>query len=159
MWPRDLCYVRYWRRNDDGSYGNLDDSLCGYSSVRETYLMLCVKLTVVLFRSTEHHNCGPQPGFVRAFIESMFVRNPTLLLLSSSPLFLFFLKLPTISGGGFKISPLKCLNRRPRTQVQHLMQIDLKGWGVNYFPSFQYHSLLQMLNCVPGTKYTQLFNL
>lgn len=23
MWPRDLCYVRYWRRNDDGSYGNL----------------------------------------------------------------------------------------------------------------------------------------
>lgn len=22
VWPRDLCYVRYWRRNDDGSYGN-----------------------------------------------------------------------------------------------------------------------------------------
>ncbi|XP_064965344.1 protein ENHANCED DISEASE RESISTANCE 2 isoform X3 [Musa acuminata AAA Group] len=21
VWPRDLCYVRYWRRNDDGSYG------------------------------------------------------------------------------------------------------------------------------------------
>jgi hypothetical protein len=21
LWPRDLCYVRYWRRNDDGSYG------------------------------------------------------------------------------------------------------------------------------------------
>ncbi|KAG1359127.1 putative protein ENHANCED DISEASE RESISTANCE 2 [Cocos nucifera] len=21
IWPRDLCYVRYWRRNDDGSYG------------------------------------------------------------------------------------------------------------------------------------------
>ncbi|OEL23035.1 Protein ENHANCED DISEASE RESISTANCE 2, partial [Dichanthelium oligosanthes] len=45
VWPRDLCYVRYWRRNDDGSY-------------------------VVLFRSTEHPNCGPQPGFVRASIES-----------------------------------------------------------------------------------------
>ncbi|XP_062227891.1 protein ENHANCED DISEASE RESISTANCE 2-like isoform X2 [Phragmites australis] len=99
VWPRDLCYVRYWRRNDDGSY-------------------------VVLFRSTEHQNCGPQPGFVRAFIES----------------------------GGFKISPLKCLNGRPRTQVQHLMQIDLKGWGVNYFPSFQYHSLLQMQNCVAGLR-------
>ncbi|KAF0902437.1 hypothetical protein E2562_016270 [Oryza meyeriana var. granulata] len=99
VWPRDLCYVRYWRRNDDGSY-------------------------VVLFRSTEHQNCGPQPGFVRAFIES----------------------------GGFKISPLKCLNGRPRTQVQHLMQIDLKGWGVNYFSSFQYHSLLQMLNCVAGLR-------
>nr|XP_025881802.1 protein ENHANCED DISEASE RESISTANCE 2 isoform X2 [Oryza sativa Japonica Group] len=99
VWPRDLCYVRYWRRNDDGSY-------------------------VVLFRSTEHQNCGPQPGFVRAFIES----------------------------GGFKISPLKCVNGRPRTQVQHLMQIDLKGWGVNYFSSFQYYSLLQMLNCVAGLR-------
>nr|XP_034604845.1 protein ENHANCED DISEASE RESISTANCE 2-like [Setaria viridis] len=21
VWPRDLCYARYWRRNDDGSYG------------------------------------------------------------------------------------------------------------------------------------------
>ncbi|XP_066378472.1 protein ENHANCED DISEASE RESISTANCE 2-like [Miscanthus floridulus] len=99
VWPRDLCYVRYWRRNDDGSY-------------------------VVLFRSTEHQNCGPQPGFVRASIES----------------------------GGFKISPLKSLNGRPRTQVQHLMQIDVRGWGVNYLPSFQYHSLLQMLNCVAGLR-------
>ncbi|KAJ0053460.1 hypothetical protein Pint_03561 [Pistacia integerrima] len=45
VWPRDLCYVRYWRRNDDGSY-------------------------VVLFRSREHENCGPQPGYVRAHVES-----------------------------------------------------------------------------------------
>ncbi|KAK4374253.1 hypothetical protein RND71_004930 [Anisodus tanguticus] len=45
VWPRDLCYVRYWRRNDDGSY-------------------------VVLFRSREHENCGPLPGYVRAHIES-----------------------------------------------------------------------------------------
>uniref|UniRef100_N1QWQ4 START domain-containing protein n=1 Tax=Aegilops tauschii TaxID=37682 RepID=N1QWQ4_AEGTA len=46
VWPRDLCYVRYWRRNDDGSY-------------------------VVLFRSVEHPNCGRQRGYVRAFIESL----------------------------------------------------------------------------------------
>ncbi|XP_008645142.1 protein ENHANCED DISEASE RESISTANCE 2 isoform X2 [Zea mays] len=78
VWPRDLCYARYWRRNDDGSY-------------------------VVLFRSIEHPNCGRQRGFVRAFIES----------------------------GGFKISPLKCHNGRPRTQ---------------------YHSLLQILNCVAGLR-------
>ncbi|AQK61262.1 protein ENHANCED DISEASE RESISTANCE 2 isoform X1 [Zea mays] len=97
VWPRDLCYARYWRRNDDGSY-------------------------VVLFRSTEHLKCGRRRGFVRAFIES----------------------------GGFKISPLKCRNGRPRTQVQHLMQIDLKGWFLNYSLSFQYHSLLQILNCVAG---------
>uniref|UniRef100_A0ACD5Y090 Uncharacterized protein n=1 Tax=Avena sativa TaxID=4498 RepID=A0ACD5Y090_AVESA len=99
VWPRDLCYVRYWRRNDDGSY-------------------------VVLFRSTEHQNCGPQPGFTRASIES----------------------------GGFKITPLKSVNGRPCAQVQHLMQIDLKGWGTNYLTSFQYHSLLQMLNCVAGLR-------
>ncbi|KAK4435536.1 protein ENHANCED DISEASE RESISTANCE 2 [Sesamum alatum] len=99
VWPRDLCYVRYWRRNDDGSY-------------------------VVLFRSREHENCGPQPGYVRAHIES----------------------------GGFNISPLKPHNGRPRTQVQHLMQIDLKGWGVGYISSFQQHCLLQILNSVAGLR-------
>ncbi|KAL4199377.1 hypothetical protein AMTRI_Chr03g50830 [Amborella trichopoda] len=99
VWPRDLCYVRYWRRNDDGSY-------------------------VVLFRSRVHERCGPQPGFVRAHIES----------------------------GGFNISPLKSRTGEPRSQVQHLMQIDLKGWGVGYFPSFQQHCLLQMLNSVAGLR-------
>ncbi|KAL8170552.1 hypothetical protein V2J09_022356 [Rumex salicifolius] len=99
VWPRDLCYVRYWRRNDDGTY-------------------------VVLFRSRQHENCGLLPGYVRAHIES----------------------------GGFNISPLKPLNGRPRTQVQYLMQIDLKGWGVGYISSFQQHCLLQMLNCVAGLR-------
>ncbi|PWZ23004.1 Protein ENHANCED DISEASE RESISTANCE 2 [Zea mays] len=79
VWPRDLCYVRYWRRNDDGSYG-------------------------------------------------------------------------WYSGGGFNISPLKSRNGRIRTQVQHLMQIDLKGWGVGYVPSFQQHCLLHMLNSVAGLR-------
>ncbi|KAL1829874.1 hypothetical protein ACET3Z_008286 [Daucus carota] len=99
VWPRDLCYVRYWRRNDDGSY-------------------------VVLFCSREHEKCGRQPGFVRAHIES----------------------------GGFNISPMKPWNGRPRTQVQHLMQIDLKGWGVGYASSFQQHCLFQMLNSVAGLR-------
>ncbi|KAF3447852.1 hypothetical protein FNV43_RR08558 [Rhamnella rubrinervis] len=99
VWPRDLCYVRYWRRNDDGSY-------------------------VVLFQSREHENCGPQPGYVRAHIES----------------------------GGFNISPLKSRNGKPRTQVQHLMQIDLKGWGVGYISSYQQYCLLQMLNSVAGLR-------
>ncbi|URD98055.1 START domain containing protein [Musa troglodytarum] len=101
VWPRDLCYVRYWRHNDDGSY-------------------------VVLFQSREHPNCGPQPGFVRAHMES----------------------------GGFKISPLKPRNTRPRTQVQHLMQIDLRGWFVGYFPSFQQHCLLHMLSSVADEIHT-----
>ncbi|XP_028553621.1 protein ENHANCED DISEASE RESISTANCE 2-like isoform X2 [Dendrobium catenatum] len=99
LWPRDLCYERYWRRNDDGSY-------------------------VVLFRSMEHPNCSAQPGFVRAHIES----------------------------GGFKISPLKSRDGRTRTEVEHLLQIDLKGWGVGYFPSFQQLCLIQMLNSVAGLR-------
>jgi hypothetical protein len=66
---------------------------------------------------------------------------------------IFFLsKISKISGGGFKICPLKCRNGRPWTQVQHLMQIDLKGWFLNYSTSLQYHSLLQILNCVAGTE-------
>uniref|UniRef100_A0A2P2L3K4 Lipid binding protein n=1 Tax=Rhizophora mucronata TaxID=61149 RepID=A0A2P2L3K4_RHIMU len=32
------------------------------------------------------------------------------------------------------------------------MQIDLKGWGVGYIPSFQQHCLLQMLNSVAGLR-------
>ncbi|XP_042022598.1 protein ENHANCED DISEASE RESISTANCE 2-like [Salvia splendens] len=99
VWPRDLCYVRYWRRNDDGSY-------------------------VVLFRSREHESCGRQLGYVRAHIES----------------------------GGFNISRLKSHGGRPRTKVQHLMQIDLRGWGAGYFSSFQQHCLLQMLNSVAGLR-------
>ncbi|KAI0496260.1 hypothetical protein KFK09_022574 [Dendrobium nobile] len=99
LWPRDLCYERYWRRNDDGSY-------------------------VVLFRSRVHPNCCAQPGFVRARIES----------------------------GGFKISPLKSRDGRTRTEVEHLLQIDLKGWGVGYFPSFQQLCLIQMLNSVAGLR-------
>ncbi|KAM0928664.1 hypothetical protein ACQ4PT_002619 [Festuca glaucescens] len=99
VWPRDLCYVRYWRRNDDGSY-------------------------VVMFRSMEHTSCGPQPGFVRAHIES----------------------------GGFSISPMKSRNGRIRTTVEHHMQIDFKGWGVGYLPSFQQHCLLRMLNSVSGLR-------
>ncbi|XP_057766607.1 protein ENHANCED DISEASE RESISTANCE 2-like isoform X3 [Salvia miltiorrhiza] len=99
VWPRDLCYVRYWRRNDDGTY-------------------------VVLFRSREHESCGRQPGYVRAHIES----------------------------GGFNISRLKPRGGRPRTKVQHLMQIDLRGWGAGYFSSFQHHCLFQMLNSVAGLR-------
>ncbi|KAJ3681590.1 hypothetical protein LUZ60_014163 [Juncus effusus] len=99
IWPRDLCYVRYWRRNDDGSY-------------------------VVLFQSRDHSNCPPEKGFVRAHIES----------------------------GGFNISPLKPrYGKNPRSQVQHLMQIDLKGFN-GYLPSFQHKCVLQMLNSVAGLR-------
>ncbi|CAA0838822.1 Protein ENHANCED DISEASE RESISTANCE 2 [Striga hermonthica] len=125
VWPRDLCYLRYWRRNDDGSYGTFFFSktfcFCIWRALNFETHFSCA---VVLFRSREHKNCGPQRGFVRAHIES----------------------------GGFNISPMKPRGGSPRTQVQHLMQIDLKGWGVGYMSSFQQHCLLQMLNSVAGLR-------
>lgn len=45
VWPRDVCYVRYWRRLENGTY-------------------------VVVFHSREHPDCPPQQGYVRAHIES-----------------------------------------------------------------------------------------
>ncbi|KAK6158504.1 hypothetical protein DH2020_005818 [Rehmannia glutinosa] len=105
---------------DQGLYGLVTSAM--YATGVEMMMGVMVNVRVVLFRSREHENCGPQPGFVRAHIES----------------------------GGFNISPMKPRNGRPRTQVQHLMQIDLKGWGVGYVSSFQQHCLLQMLNSVAG---------
>lgn len=61
------------------------------------------------------------------------------------------------SGGGFNISPLKPQNGKPRTQVQHLMQIDLKGWGLGYVSSFRQYCLLQMLNSVAGIVWFLIF--
>ncbi|KAH8972155.1 hypothetical protein BDL97_02G180500 [Sphagnum fallax] len=100
LWPRDLCYVRYWRRNDDGSY-------------------------VILFRSQEHPSCPPQPGCVRAHLEN----------------------------GGFTITPLKQRGgSQVRARVQHLVQIDLRGWGANYIPTCHHSSVTQMLNSVAGLR-------
>ena len=73
IWPRDLFYVRYWRRNDDGSYGKYNHRFLFI--LVETIVSLCLikihtLVAVVLFRSREHKNCNPLPGYVRAHIES-----------------------------------------------------------------------------------------
>ncbi|XP_065030196.1 protein ENHANCED DISEASE RESISTANCE 2-like isoform X6 [Musa acuminata AAA Group] len=114
---------KHWRlvRCQNGLCGLVIYVMC---VIGDVMMMEVMVLAVVLFRSREHVNCSPQPGFVRAHVES----------------------------GGFKISPLKTRNGRLRTQVQYLMQIDLKGWGVGYFPSFQQHCLIQMLNSVAGLR-------
>ncbi|CAN6486987.1 unnamed protein product [Victoria cruziana] len=98
-------------------YGSLVEEVDGHTAI------LYHRLQLDWF-PMEHPNCGPQPGFVRAHIES----------------------------GGFTISSLSSRHGRPRTRVQHLMQIDLKGWGVGYLPSFKQHCLLQMLNSVAGLR-------
>ncbi|KAF3592977.1 hypothetical protein DY000_02026897 [Brassica cretica] len=94
-------------------YGSLVEEVDGHTAVLYHRLLLD-------WFPMEHDNCGPQPGCVRAHLES----------------------------GGYNIAPLKPRNGRPRTQVQHLIQIDLKGWGAGYLPAFQQHCLLQMLNSV-----------
>lgn len=42
VWPRDLCYVRYWRRNDDGSYGK---NLSAFPLLCVVYIIFCSKQT------------------------------------------------------------------------------------------------------------------
>lgn len=70
VWPRDLCYVRYWRRNDDGSYGEWHRFFPLHWFCLLTNFLVCCHCAVVLFQSREHPNCHPQPGFVRAHVES-----------------------------------------------------------------------------------------
>ena len=111
----------------------------------------CSFCEVVLFRSREHANCGPQPGFVRAHLESKFSIYLYCWLHYHQSSDVQYYVLQSCLGGGFNIAPLKPRNGRPRTQVQHLIQIDLKGWGAGYLPAFQQHCLLQMLNSVSGT--------
>eukprot|EP00850_Spirogloea_muscicola_P014515 SM000105S13860 [mRNA] locus=s105:131278:138194:+ [translate_table: standard] len=77
LWPRDLCYTRYWRRNDDGSY-----------------------------------------------------------------------------GGGYLIQPLRPRGgaTSPRSLVQHLVQLDLKGWGAHYVPTYYRSVVLEQLNTIAGLR-------
>ena len=51
LWPRDLCYLRYWRRNDDGSYGTFLQYLQISFSAVNVYRILhtLVMPKVVLF--------------------------------------------------------------------------------------------------------------
>lgn len=49
--PRDLCVLRYWRHNSDGSY-------------------------VICLDSTLHHDCPLVPGFVRAHLHGVYVISP-----------------------------------------------------------------------------------
>lgn len=85
-----------------------------------------------------------------------FTFDLTSLMVEKVRIITFIIFFPSISGGGFKISPLKSRNGKPRTQVQHLMQIDLKGWLVGHFLSFRQHALLHTLNSVAGVTLLKL---
>jgi hypothetical protein len=53
--------------------------------------------------------------------------------------------------GGFTITPLKQRGAlQVRARVEHLVQIDLRGWGANYIPLCHRSTVTQMLNSVAG---------
>jgi hypothetical protein len=55
--------------------------------------------------------------------------------------------------GGFTITPLKQRGAlQVRARVEHLVQIDLRGWGANYIPLCHRSTVTQMLNSVAGLR-------
>ena len=50
--PRDLCVLRNWRREQDGSF-------------------------IILYQSTTHVNCPKKPGVVRAHLHGTGVATPS----------------------------------------------------------------------------------
>ena len=70
MKPRDLLLRRYWRREDDGTYGNnvaLGTLTDEYVSFGLTHLH---SIAVILYHSVFHQRCPPQVGYVRACLKS-----------------------------------------------------------------------------------------
>lgn len=74
------------------------------------YLFIFLPLAVVLFRSREHYNCGPQPGCVRAHIESKisFWSDPSFKIQESKLYFVGVLMLSTYYKIGLCTCPLLC---------------------------------------------------
>lgn len=71
MRKRDLLLQRYWRREDDGTYGNVF-GFFGYFQVILLYAnSISFKIfTVILYHSVFHQRCPPERGYVRACLKS-----------------------------------------------------------------------------------------
>lgn len=70
MKRRDLLLRRYWRREEDGTYGILF-YLELYSNLKVLKLSSSqLSVAVILYHSVVHKKCQPQNGYVRASVKS-----------------------------------------------------------------------------------------
>lgn len=74
MKRRDLLLRRYWRREDDGTYGTSVSGNMWISSGHESQLATdffsCCCFTVILYHSVYHRKCLPESGAIRALLKS-----------------------------------------------------------------------------------------
>lgn len=78
---RDLLLRRYWRRDDDGTYGVYICLLHYHNIVLSLFPVLIAHdfsglcFTVILYHSVYHKKCLPQKGYIRACLKSNVLLN------------------------------------------------------------------------------------
>lgn len=78
MKRRDLLVRRYWRREDDGTYGSFDwwkffIECVMFENIyylNESNFFFIFLVTVILYHSVFHKKCPSQKGYVRACLKS-----------------------------------------------------------------------------------------
>ena len=120
----NLLYILFWCNNNllywNSEYWIIsffklvEGFICSLVHVIIPYIIIYVCLfvfllyAVVLFRSREHDNCGPQPGCVRAHIESKISFWSDSILQSSREKSIFSRVLNVVNRMGLRRCPLLC---------------------------------------------------
>lgn len=71
MKQRDLLLRRYWRREDDGTYGKFDNELATLTWLGNLHQLTFIYFTtVILYHSVIHQQCRPEKDYIRAWLKS-----------------------------------------------------------------------------------------